>query len=948
MPLHLITGRPNSGKTATLYEAASSADGVPTFLLPSAPDVARARRELCVERGLVALRIIQIDRYLAGLWEIHGDGRRLVTPTQRAALLRTAINQSEIHNLTASARTRGFASALERLAGLMTGDLGAPSAGLAGGITDCLARYRRSLESHGLVEPAEATSVIADRVSCIVFDGPLIANRFDDLTQPQELFLVSAAKAGAEVWLAVTAQAGSPATEATRELVDRLAASADTVGECEAKPAAEDEVRSLEAAVFMEHSGLKATGAVVVSEAYGEEAEAERIAAEVVGFVSAGVDCGEIAVIYRDTKRHHAALRRAFEDAGIPADFDIRLGFGETGFGRAMMALLAFATTSKRSQMVAFLGGGFAGLEAGKADELDAGWRRGGVTDDARRMVKELSRVDRALGAIAGQALRLVRERVTPDSAFAWKSLAGEVLSRRYGREARLLSDEELVDAAAHRRFCEAVDDLADLGSLACDPLELREILGASRIALSARERAGHVQVMDVERVRGRRFRCVVIAGLIAGEFPRKPREGVFTGSRLAEELERSGVVLPRDGGLPEERLLFYLALSRAQERLVLSHQVADSEGRPLRASSFLDESLALYGDTSRPPVRTLAFADLGVHPAAPDLTRRALRTVAMSDSGNDIGRIALARARAAGTAARITDEALLADLSERHSFAVTELERYLQCPYLWFYDRFVRPVPLEEELDARVQGTLAHAVLRDFYTMLPERVGESRVTAENLEASLVLAEGIVDEVISSSLGATRLNELLLERRVRRMVRALVSRDARFLSGYTPTHLEWSFGRDEDAPIEFPGFSLRGQVDRIDTAGERFVVIDYKTGGVTPFARFETDGILQAPLYAEAVRMRLGGVCAGSFYRGLRPKTRTDQCRGVYDVSLLSDPELVRTDAVQDCREAIVSAIERAAGAADGIRQGCIERRPLSEKSCRYCQAAAWCEEGKR
>jgi len=949
--LNLITGRPNSGKTDILYAVAVGVTGdrVPTILLPSAPDVARARRDLCWDRQLVALRVEQIDTYLAGLWEIHGDGRRIVTPTQRTALLRMAIKESRLPETTVSATTRGFGILLERLASLMCAEPELTGDGMAGGMIEALSVYRTSLLRHELVELSEATAMLADRAPSLSFDGPLLANRFDDLTIPQERFLVAAANAGVEVWLALTGGGESPATEATRELIGRLRIAAAQEMVAEQKSPGPAELKGMELGLFEEGARVERAGNVVLSVAYGEEAEAERVTAEVVAAHSAGTDLGQIVVLYRDTRKHFASIRRAFGDAGIPADFDVRLRFGETGYGRAMLTLLGFGASGRRAQLVAFLGSGFSGLAPEDVDRLDAMWRRQGLSEGTDDLLRGLDRVGEDARRLLRTAIGLARAGVDAGNAGSWKELAGVLLARAYGREGRVLEADALMDAAAHRRFCEAVDDLSELGSLGCDPIDLREILVDAQVALASQERPGHVQVMDVERVRGRSYSCVIMAGLVAGEFPRKPREGLFSGSRLGEELEAAGVVLPNDGGSPEERLLFYMGVTRARERLILSRQAADSDGRPLRVSSLLEELLEIYADSDsknlEPETRTLAFADLGVHPSAPDLVRRALRTVAMSDQGEDICVIQRARSKSAGTPDKISDSRILEHLGRQTSFAVTELENYARCPYSWFYGRFVRPEALEEEGDARLRGTLVHNALFAIYEGLQADLGLDRVTPDSLNECLKYAEGKTRESLTERLGEARLQDRIIAEQVRRMVLSLISRDARFLSEYTPTHFEWSFGRGSDPAVEFDGFALRGQIDRVDIKDGMFVVIDYKTGHVSPAARFEPDGVLQAPLYAEVARRRLGGVCVASMYRGLTPRRRTEQCRGVYDAALVEDPEFTSTDAKSVMSEVIDSALKRASEAAAGIRAGAIRRTPLNPASCRYCKTRPWCKE---
>ncbi len=948
MPLSLVTGRPNTGKTEILYALAakSARSAVPTILLPSAPDVARARRGLCQEQGLVTIRVEQIDRYLTGLWEVYGDGRHIVTPIQRAALLQTAIGRSGLQEMTDSASTGGFAVVLRRLAGLMQRTPVPSEGGVAGGIARALAVYHELLLAHDIVELSEAIRVLAERVEMIQFDGPLLANRFDDLTAPQEQFLLAAARAGADVWLAMIGESGRPAMAATGDLLGRLRALAINEQVAAASHAGSPELLSLERGLFSPGALAEPAGGVALSVAYGEEAEAERTAAEVIAAQGAGVHPERIAIIYRDTRRHFPALRRALLEAGIPADYDIRLHFGETSFGRAVLSLLEFGASGRRTHLVAFLGSGFSGLDTHSVDLLDAKWRRQGITEGAQDLLSGLDRVDVSTRRFVRRAVGLAQSGADAGNAGDWKEMAGRLLAGAYGRAGGVLEQEALVDAAAHRRMCEAVDDLSTLGVLSCDALGLREVLAGSQVAMPVQERPGHVQVMDVERVRGRHFDCVILGGLVAGEFPRKTTEGILSPGRLRDQLEAQGVDLPRDKGSLEERLLFYLAVTRARKRLVLSRQAADSDGRPLRPSPLLEELLEMYGGASGSlETRTLAFADLGVHGAAPDLPRRALRTVAMSGSGDDMEMIARARSKLSGAPGTLRDERLLEHLAGMRVFSATELETYLGCPYSWFYGRFIRPEALEMGGEAAKRGTLAHKALFGFYAGLESERGISRVLPENLEACLLRAAQATDEVLAGELELDRLRERLLADEIRRLVEGLVRRDANFLPGYTPRYFEWPFGQNDDPPFEFDGFALKGRIDRIDFADNRFVVIDYKTGHASKVASFEAEGVLQAPLYAAIAKERFGGTCAGSFYRSLRGKRSSEQCRGVYIPELVSGPELTSTDGKIPIDDAIDGAIRRAAEAAAGIRAGRIERNPLRDASCRYCQSRTWCRE---
>lgn len=953
MSLTVVTGAPGSGKTEILYGVARAAvrDSVPTVLLPSVADVRLAKRELVAREGIVGIQIESIDTFLATMWEVWGDGRAFVTPLQRGALLRAAVAESRLSAFTESSSTDGFLWFLERVVAWQSADPVPDGDDLESAISETLCAYREGLSRDGLVESAEATELLASRVSRRFFDGPILANRFDDLTAAQERFLVAAARAGAEVWLAITGEGERVATEATRETISRLASFADTVIQAPGSLAGPDELRNLAQGVFGRDGAVLPTGIVRLSSASGEEAEAERIAAEVLEAVESGIPLGEIAVLFRDSVRHNGAIRRAFAEASIPADYDARFRFSDTALGRAVLALLDFATTGSRAHLVAFLSSGYAGLRRDDVDELDSIWRLRPESTHDHRMLNDLDKVGAGPRGFVRAAARLAVAGVREDNVSAWKDLAGSLLANALGREAPLVGEVAADDARAHRKLCEAIDDLAELGDPQAVPGGLRGILARAWVAPASPPGSDRVQVMDVERARGRRFRAVIVGGLVHGEFPRSIDDGILEAGHMRSRLLEQGVQVAESGGVEQERLLFYIALTRATERLVLSRQETDSDGRPLRPSIFLEEVLAAYGtsvaENETVPERRLAFADLALHESAPALPRRALRSLALSVQGGGLASVRRARSRLAPPPDNIEESRVLGPLAARDVFSATELESYLACPYSWFYSRFLDPEPLGERGDALLVGRVVHAALREFYETLISDLGHERVTPANREECLALCDRISGGVLSREVSDDGPRRCLLADRVRMYARRLVSRDAEFAPGFVPRKLEWPFGLGDDAPEDFGGFALRGRVDRIDVAPGAFVVTDYKTGSATPGARFEAEGVLQGPLYAEVVRRRMGGKIAGTFYRSLKATKNSEMSRGAYDSELLSGPELVKNDAAVSLDEVVESAVRRAREAVDGIRAGAVPRQPAYDGACDYCGARSWCGEAR-
>jgi RecB family exonuclease len=168
---------------------------------------------------------------------------------------------------------------------------------------------------------------------------------------------------------------------------------------------------------------------------------------------------------------------------------------------------------------------------------------------------------------------------------------------------------------------------------------------------------------------------------------------------------------------------------------------------------------------------------------------------------------------------------------------------------------------------------------------------------------------------------------------------SLVERDATFLPGYAPEHLEWGFGGSSALPaVDIGGVSLKGRADRIDVGPEGLVVVDYKRTNAASLKHIERDGLVQLQLYAVAASRVLGLPVAGGLYRSLKDGSdRGFMLAGVSGAFKAAD--VVEPGRLEELLETAVGEARRVAGE---IREGRIEQTPSTD-ACRYCAASGFC-----
>ncbi|MEK7289242.1 MAG: PD-(D/E)XK nuclease family protein, partial [Planctomycetota bacterium] len=399
----------------------------------------------------------------------------------------------------------------------------------------------------------------------------------------------------------------------------------------------------------------------------------------------------------------------------------------------------------------------------------------------------------------------------------------------------------------------------------------------------------GGVQVLDAMSSRGLSFRVLFVLGLNEKVFPRSISEEPFLRDHVRRRLsEVLGNHIPEKlRGFEEERLLFYLLLNAAAERLYLIYERSDESGKPKVLSHYLMDVLQKIegapalaaGSMERPQQKT--YIPRGIKEK---LCNKESRLLTPKEAGirmafdriNPTGFMkalgmeyeAFERAQRAQRSLEgyhptltaydgiVGDVSLWWNRQAPRGFSPTALEIFGNCPFQFFVKKVLGLEPLEEpehdEMIAAVDvGNLCHGILRDFHHYL---MREKYFTTRPPEIHL---EGLLHRVAQKNfhdmeqrlpmpypiLWETRKEEILT------LLKRFVAWDMLHLeqTGYVPTYLEKTvkLSLADITPGHAPTLCVeedavatifKGKIDRIDIKYEKdsgdmcFRVIDYKTG----------------------------------------------------------------------------------------------------------------------
>ena len=802
MPLDLIQGPPNSGRTGlVLTRFRRLLDAAPILVVPNLDDAFRLEAELARGGGAMGGTVTTFNGLFGIVAAAGGEPPRptlTARPAPRLVGMAVEASRSKLGPLRRSARRAGFAASLDRLlaelqaAGLEPSAVEAGAGTLEGSaylsdLATLFTAYEQAregagrLDSHGV---ARAALGLLDGPDAAELWGgrPVLVHGVDDFTVHQ-LGLVRLLAGIAEVTVSATQEEGREVLAARSQLVERLrvAATSGSARRSAPSPTPPTPMRPCS-------SSSSAPSACPAPRSRPARSRAP------------------IPPLRRRARRGRVdrhGRRPAHRRRGRPGrDRDRR-----PRPGAAWPADRPRARVLRRRRRPR---GGAAG-RLQRRRRRPAGAARGRARDPPgrRRPALDAGPVQgSARAASTGSSGRIRRDRAqTAEEALAlWteadrdlpydvRSLrdAGEAgLARAVGETAARMAlrfldgDEdgpppgpgdgtELQAAAA---ISVALAEVCELEGPAPTPSELIALLRDLGFRAWIGPIEGRVRIADPQRLRAGRFDHVVIASLQDGEFPRRGGGDPFLSAPQRESLGLD----PRRDDDAEERYLFYSSLSLARRSLTLSYRDSDDAGAALARSPLLDDvRRALAPPPGEGPDEVELGPDPGPRPGrhrplalrgalggragalARDPARRRGDRRSAGDGGarcRDRGaarrpaRRPPARSRKPpGRRGRSSTQRSSMRLRAVPAYGGTTLEGFDLCSYRWFADHELDPKPLDPLPDAIAQGGLMHSVLERLYGEQPG--GSPLPSPRRLEAWRERGLELVAEIAAERLGDT-------------------------------------------------------------------------------------------------------------------------------------------------------------------------------------------------
>ncbi len=641
--------------------------------------------------------------------------------------------------------------------------------------------------------------------------------------------------------------------------------------------------------------------------------EVEQIARRIRRLIyTKGYRFRDIAVIFRDVEKYHELVEETFSRFSIPVRVYGKSPLFKNPLLQAVVNITKVFLDDWQDNSVWNLLNSYSGIERDLLYRVEFAHLSKGVLNDCEKWLEltssfELKPVNRFLRQLKNifrnmegrlpfsthyqcyiSILKLFYRAAFFPINICSEEIDGEMRDRKHYQE---IEDRMKSDASALEKFLTILNSTIfrelcnEMGDLTFGEFNRIVVSQLKVVSYGKRDRRRDVvNVINVLEARQWEIPVVFVGGLLEKEFPRQVREDLFLKDLYRKRLKRRGKVVLREANelMDQERYLFYIAITRAKERLYLSYPSANSDGNLTLPSFFLtglkkilpkevvQKILVKRGLSQVIPEQEeiVTSTDLKsfvyYHFTVPSATTQEQYAMDVAlwlyNNGENVipcrgelSRLKRLKDSYGNLNIKLLDRRVLKRIREANRrFSPSKLKEYAQCPYKYFGGSTLNlKQVIPKTLDSLLQGEIIHRVLEEY--VKGERGREiQEVFQEVFDQE---TRGLVISFDELKVKSEMIKTLLIFQSEEKETE---------LSQFKPLLLEEKFGGEMNRAIEIGDKKLgrvevSGKIDRVDVAevnGEKIgIIIDYKYGKTEFEIKDIEEGTdLQLPIYALALR----------------------------------------------------------------------------------------------
>jgi DNA helicase II / ATP-dependent DNA helicase PcrA len=448
----------------------------------------------------------------------------------------------------------------------------------------------------------------------------------------------------------------------------------------------------------------------LIQEYESQRQEMIGITKKVQQLLAEGIQPGRIGIIYKEN-RYGAELAQYFKLLNIPVYTKRHLNILELPLARKIILLLRYLAAEHDIpyggdemlfEILHFDWFGIPAIEIAKTSIEVASRRynenrtsiRQLLTERAKApaidlfspslpagLVKASAIIERLISAVANSTLQALFENIIREAGILNSIMAG---ADRHWQLQVLTGFFDFIKEETHRNPLMDLEDLVRL----IDLME-REDISLPLVQVSGSDKG--VNLLTAHGSKGLEFEYVLLAGCNAASWEKKRKPG--GGYKLPDTMFSSSTESAND---EELRRLFYVALTRAEQHLLISYSRFKNDGKELEPSMFIAE----IQDQHRLPTEKMIL-DTEV------LSQFSALHFGLTDAP-EIQKI---------------EEEFIDRILEKFVMNVTALNNYLKCPLEFYFKNLVRiPSPKNEATEF---GSSVHYALEQLFRKMQESGGE-------------------------------------------------------------------------------------------------------------------------------------------------------------------------------------------------------------------------------